>query len=78
MAGKSDMPSVFQSILPCYRVGLAVIELALRVNVQLSGSLVVLVALDVAGLSLPIVSCGFVWKSSVDRPPSTAASRDMP
>lgn len=36
-----------------YRLGVAVVELTLRVDVQPTGSLVVLVALDVAGFPLP-------------------------
>jgi hypothetical protein len=47
---------VLKGSLTCCRLDLAVVKLSLRVDVQPSSSLIVLVALDVASLSLPIVA----------------------
>ena len=46
---------------------MAIIELTLLVNMQPAASLVVLVALDVAGLPLPLVTGGIVRQRIVER-----------
>jgi hypothetical protein len=47
--------------------GMAVVELTLLVNMQPAASLVVLVALEVARLSLPLVTRGIVRQRIVER-----------
>lgn len=61
------MRRVVQSLLSLERLGLAVVELALLVDMQQSSRLIVLVALDVAGLSRPIVAGGFIGERGLDR-----------
>ena len=50
-----DMPRLLKSCFSRDRLNLAVVELALRVDVQPASGVVVLVALDFAGLALPLV-----------------------
>ena len=64
---KREMPSVSQSMFFRYWLGMAVVELTLRVDMQPTASLVVLVALDVAGFPLPFVTRGIVRQRIVER-----------
>src|ERR1700722_5261194 len=61
------MPSMFQSVFFPYRLGMAVVELTLLVDVEPTASLVVLVALDVAGLPPPLITGGIVRQRIVER-----------
>ena len=58
---------MFQSMLLRYGLGMTVVELTLLVDVQPTASLVVLVALDVAGLPLPLVTGGIGRQRIVER-----------
>ena len=49
------LAGLLKSGFSCDRLRLAVVELALRVDVQPASRLVVLIALDLAGLALPLV-----------------------
>ena len=59
------MPRVFQGLFPLYWVGMAVVELPLRVNVQPTGGLIVLIALNVASFPPPLVSGILVLQRNV-------------
>ena len=48
------------------RLRLAVVELALRVDMQPTSRMAVLVALDLACLALPLVVRRFLWKCCLD------------
>lgn len=52
----SNMARVLKGILSCDGLNLPVVELTLRVDVQPTSSLIVLVALNVACLALPVVA----------------------
>ena len=54
------MACIFQSILAANRMGFAVVEVALRVDVQPASGLIVFVAFDVARLALPLVPLCFL------------------
>ena len=57
---------MLKSCFSCDRLRLAVVELALRVDVQPTCRVGVLVALDLAGLALPLVVWRFIWKGCLD------------
>ena len=61
------MPRMFQSMFSCYRLGMAVVELPLGVDVQPTSGLIVLITLDVAGFPSPLVSRILVWQRNVER-----------
>ena len=57
---------VLKGILSANRLGFAVIEVALRVDMQPASCLIVLVAFDVACLPLPLVPGCFIGHSRFD------------
>jgi hypothetical protein len=48
------------------RLRLTVVELAVRIDVQPTSRMAVLVALDLAGLALPLVVGSFIWQGCLD------------
>ena len=65
------MRRMFKRCLACNWLRVPVIELALRVDMKPSDTLIVLVAMDVARFAPPFESSGFIGKRSLDR-------REMP
>lgn len=57
---------MFQSLLWCNGLGLPAVELTLRVDMQPSTRLVVLVALNVSRFALPLVAGGVMGQRGLD------------
>ena len=61
------MPSVLQSLFFGYGLRVPVEKLPVWIDVQPTGRLTVLIALDVARLPFPLVSCAFVRERGMER-----------
>jgi hypothetical protein len=60
------LAGLLKGCLSRYWLRLPVVELALRVNMQPASRVAVLVALDLAGLALPLVVWRFIWQGRLD------------
>ena len=61
------MARMIQRDFPWNWRGLTVVELPLRVDMQPTAPLIVLVTLNVSRLALPVVAAGFIGKRGLDR-----------